>query len=108
MFQFPKSEHTTLPSVENWYTSTNILRLPPKAVFTRRRDRVGEDLQITGWIDDSGDRICEGISKYARGINPMVSVSYSNYNAGSQSNPIAYSGNKEASLPYKAFDNGAF
>lgn len=108
MFQFPKLEHTTLPSVENWYTNTNILKLPPKAVFTRRKDKVGDDLQITGWIDDSGNRICEGISKFARGINPMVSVSYSNYNAGTNSNPLSYSGKTEAKLPYKVMDNGAF
>lgn len=108
MFQLPKNEHTTLPSVENWYTNTNILKLPPKAVFTRRKDKVGEDLQITGWIDDSGDRICEGVSRFSRGVNPMVSVSYSNYNAGTNSNPLTYSAKTEASLPYKAFDNGAF
>ena len=108
MFQLPKLEHTTLPSVENWYTNTNILKLPPKAVFTRRKDKVGDDLQITGWIDDSGDRICEGISKYSRGINPMVSVSYSNYNAGTNGAPLTYSSKTEAKLPYKAMDNGAF
>jgi hypothetical protein len=108
MFQFPKLEHATLPSVENWYTNTNILKLPPKAVFTRRRDKVGDDLQITGWIDDSGDRICEGISKFSRGINPMVSVSYSNYNAGTNGQPLTYSNRTEAKLPYKAMDNGAF
>ena len=108
MFQFPKLEHTTLPSVENWYTNTNILKLPPQAVFTRRKDKVGDDLQITGWIDDSGNRICEGISKYSRGVNPMVSVSYSNYNAGSNGNPFVYSNKTEAKLPYKVMDNGAF
>jgi hypothetical protein len=108
MFQLPKLEHTTLPSVENWYTNTNILKLPPQAIFTRRKDKVGDDLQITGWIDDSGDRICEGISKYSRGINPMVSVSYSNYNAGTNGSPLTYSNKTEAKLPYKAMDNGAF
>jgi hypothetical protein len=108
MFQFPKRESVTLPSVENWSTNTNILKLPPQAVFTRRRDKVGDDLQITGWIEDSGDRICEGISKYARGVNPMVSVSYSNYNAGTNGNPLSYSGLTEAKLPYRIMDGGAF
>lgn len=108
MFQLPKNEHATLPSVENWYTNTNILKLPAKSIQTRRRDKVGDDLQITDWIDDSGDRVCEGISKFAKSINPMVSVSYGNYNAGSGGNPIAYSGKTQASLPRKAMDNGAF
>ena len=108
MFQFSKNEHLTLPSVENWNTNTNILKLPPQAVFTRRRDKVGDDLQITAWIDESGDRVCEGISKFARGINPMVSVSYSNYNAGTNGNPLTYSGKTEAKLPYRVMDNGAF
>jgi hypothetical protein len=108
MFQFPKREGVTLPSVESWNTDNNILKLPPQAVFTRRNDKVGDDLQITGWIDDSGDRICEGISKYARGVNPMVSVSYSNYNAGTNGNPLSYSGLTEAKLPYRIMDGGAF
>ncbi len=108
MFQLPKQEHVTLPSVENWYTNTNILKLPPKAVFTRRKDKVGEDLQITGWIDDSGDRACEGIMKYARGVNPMVSVSYSNRNAGTNANPLSYSKHSDGKLPYRIMDAGAF
>jgi hypothetical protein len=108
MIQLPKQERATLPSVENWYTNTNILKLPPQAVFTRRRDKVGENNQINEWVGDSGDRVCEGISKFARGINPMVSVSYTDYNGGMRGNPTSYSNSVQPSLPFKAMDNGAF
>jgi hypothetical protein len=50
--------------------------------------------------DESGDRIAEAISVYARGVNPMVAVSFDNYsnNAG-RSSP--FQNNKAVSLPYK-------
>ena len=70
--QYPKNQHITLPSVEQWGTNANILRDPPKAIFTRRIDKVGQNTDITELVDSSGDRACEGISLYARGVNPMV------------------------------------
>lgn len=108
--QYPKLTHVTLPSVEQWGQNMNILRDPPKSISTRRIDKVGENTDITDLIDDSGDRICEGISVYSRGINPMVSVSYDNFsnNAGMVGNPTATSGRTQAFLPYPAFENGAF
>lgn len=69
---------TTLPSVESWGTNMNILRDPTKSITTRRVDKVGDTNTITQSIDDSGDRFCESILTYARGVNPMVSVSYNN------------------------------
>ena len=68
----------TLPSVESWGTNMNILRDPPKSIMTRRIDKVGETSSITELIDGSGNRNCEAISLYARGINPFVSVDYGN------------------------------
>lgn len=68
----------TLPSVEGGFGTLNILRDPPKSIHTKYKPKVGETSDITLLVDSSGDRICEGINKYARGINPMVSVSYSN------------------------------
>lgn len=105
--QYPKTEHVTLPSVEQWGNNTNILRDPPKSITTRRIDKVFENIDITDLVDDSGDRICDGINVYARGVNPMVSVSYDNNsnNAGISS---ALSNRTQARLPYPAFEGGAF
>ena len=68
----------SLPSVESWGTNMNILRDPPKSIMTRRKDKVGETSSITEMIDASGDRAAEVIKVYPRGVNPSVSVSYSN------------------------------
>ena len=51
----------TLPSVSTWGTNMNILRDPPKSVYTRKIDRVGQTSSITEMIDESGDRACEAI-----------------------------------------------
>ena len=89
---------TTLPSVESWGTNMNILRDPPKSIHTRKIDKVGETSAITSKIDESGDRFCEAINYYARGQNPMVSVSYGQ---GQQSGSQAF-------LPYRIMRDGAF
>jgi|LauGreDrversion4_2_1035121.scaffolds.fasta_scaffold05204_4 hypothetical protein len=108
--QYPKTEHVTLPSVEEWGNNTNILRDPPKSITTRRIDKVGQNTDITQLLDDSGDRINEGISVYSRGINPMVSVSYSNVsnNAGISGNITSISNLTQARAPYPVFEGGAF
>jgi hypothetical protein len=106
----------TLPSVESWGTNMNILRDPPKSVTTRRINKVGDTSSITQMIDDSGNRACEAIQMYARGVNPCVSVSYNNYgnNGGGQTGnltgmnaPIAGTG-RQAKLPYTIMKDGAF
>ena len=86
----------SLPSVSNWGTNMNIVRDPPKSIMTRRIDKVGDNNDITKLIDASSDRTCEAISVYARGVNPMVSVSYNN------------SGGGQAYLPHRIMDKGAF
>jgi hypothetical protein len=110
MLQYPKNEHITLGSVENWGSNTNILKDPPKSIFTRRIDKVGQNTDITELIDDSADRVNEGIQVYSRGVNPMVSVSYNNQsnNAGISGNPTATSGRTQAFLPYTIMEGGAF
>jgi len=110
MLQYPKNEHITLGSVENWGTNMNILRDPPKSIFTRRVDKVGQNMDITELVDSSADRATEGIQVYARGVNPMVSVSYSNQsnNAGTSGNPTSTSGKTQAFLPYPIMNEGAF
>lgn len=103
----------TLPSVESWGTNMNIIRDPPKAIFTRRIDRVGQTSSITETIDDSSNRASEAIQVYARGVNPCVSVSYSNYgNNGGQGNSGHLTGigvyGRQAKLPYTVMKDGAF
>jgi len=119
--QYPKLTHTTLPSVDGFNGSLNILRDPPKSIFTKRIDKVGQNNDITNLIDDSGDRMNEGILVYSRGVNPMVAVSYDNNsnNAGSFTNKALGYGNTnsnqghingtfQAKLPYRVMDRGAF
>lgn len=91
------SPKVTLPSVEMWGTNMNILRDPPKSVYTRRIDKVSDTQQITLQEADSNDRRLENINVYARNVNPMVGVSYNNY--GNSTNKG--SGQKQATLPYK-------
>ena len=112
----------TLPSAEGWGGSMNILRDPPKSIHTRRIDKVGQTSDITAMVDDSGNRVCEGINVYARGVNPMVSVSYNNVgNNGGQgsgavygssnipgSNNMLAGGRSQAYLPYRVMRDGAF
>lgn len=99
-----------LPSIESWGTDMNILRDPPKSIMTRRINKVGETSDITSMIDDSGNRACESIREYALGVNPMVSVDYSNAgnNGGQRSGGITVGGQGAAYLPYGTAKDGAF
>jgi hypothetical protein len=104
------SGKATLPSVETWGTNMSLLRDPPKSIHTRRINKVGETSSITSMIDDSGNRVCEAISVYPRGVNNMVSVSYGQGggNGLMNGNTTNTSGNAMASLPYKIMNGGAF
>lgn len=88
----------TLPSVEGWSTSSNIIKDPPKSIHTRKVDKVGETSYLNTVLGESNDRFCEAINYYARGTNPMVSV---NYGQGQNSKTNAY-------LPYRVARDGAF
>ena len=92
----------TLPSVDSWGTNNNIQRDPPRSITTRRIDKVSDNNDITKMIDNS-DRSTEAILRFARGVNPSVSVSYSN-NGGSMQN----FGNQQAFLPYRINKDGDF
>jgi len=94
------SAKVTLPSVEMWGTNMNILKDPSKSVYTRRIDKVGDTQSILEAQDESGDRICEMINVYARGVNPMVSVSYDNFSNNSGGGNV-FGNQTNASLPYK-------
>jgi hypothetical protein len=92
----------TLPSVDSWGTNNNIQKDPPRSIKTRRIDKVSDNNDITKMIDNS-DRSSEAILRFSRGVNPSVSVSYSN-NGGSMQNY----GNQQAFLPYRINKDGDF
>src|SRR5690348_6621208 len=91
----------TLPSVDSGFGSMNILRDPPKSYYTRRIDKVGETSSITEMMDESSDRACEAILLYPRGVNPFVSVSYSNDSGAQRNGSLNATNNAQiAKLPY--------
>ena len=95
------SAKATLPSVEDWGTNLNILKDPTKSLYTQKKERVGDTLDILLAQEDSGDRIAECINLYPRGVNPMVGVSYNNYGSRQSSSTLStnHGGTK---LPYRA------
>lgn len=97
----------SLPSVDNWGSNLNILKDPPKSIHTRNKTLVGSNNEIIDEIGDSGNRIGEYINVYARGVNPFVSVSYSNNNTGLSGNGKV-SNQSQAKLPYRIMRDGAF
>jgi len=102
----------TLPSVETWGNNMNILKDPPKSLFTRKIDKVGETSSLTESIDQSSNRTCEAVQVYARGVNPFTSVSYTNQgnNGGQRSGGITSGINpgQSAKLPYTIMRDGSF
>lgn len=99
----------TLPSVEMGLGSMNVLRDPPKSITTRRIDKVGQTSSLLDLVDESDDRSCEYITKYPRGINPMVGVSYGGdgtNNGGQYSGQIVPTINRTAYPPYSLGVNG--
>jgi len=95
----------TLPAVNSWYTDSNIIKAPYQSVHTRKIDKVGETSFLNSMIDESNDRSCEAINYYARGQNPMVSVSYGEAGQNQLGGAI-HSG--ESFLPYRVVRDGAF
>src|SRR3989338_7586264 len=111
----------TLPSVEAWGNNFNVLRNPPASKYTRRVDKVGETSEIVQMVEEAGDRLApinEVILTYARGVNPMVSVDYSNSgnNGGQRAGGASTAGltygqqnsGKQSFLPYRVMRDGAF
>lgn len=95
------SRKVTLPSVESWGTNMNIMKDPNKGIFTKRKDKVGETQEVLLAQEDSGDRISECINVYARGVNPMVSVSYDNYGNNGGASSRSHFRKQGVKLPYK-------
>lgn len=116
MIQYPKNVHVTLPSVDGFLSNLNILRDPPKSIHTRYIEKVGVTSKITEQLAAESDRFCENILPFARGVNPMVDVSYTNYgtNGGQYRNQVGthqegmIQTQSQSSLPYKVMVGGAF
>jgi hypothetical protein len=100
-YQRPKWQSYTLPS---WERPT-ILREPPKSIHTKKKERV-EMGDVSYMIRNDSSRINEGISYLARGVNPMVDVSYSNY--GGNGAKLTTMATPTATNPYKIMKDGAF
>jgi hypothetical protein len=100
-YQRPKWQSYTLPS---WDRPT-ILREPPKSIHTKKKERV-EMGDVTYMIRNDDSRINESISYIARGVNPMVDVSYSNY--GGNGAKLTTMATPTATNPYKIIKDGAF
>lgn len=120
MIQYPRNKHLTLPSIEGAFSTMNILKDPPKAQYTRYVEKVFDTNRIMLDEAASMDRFCESIMPYARGVNPMVNVDYSN-NAANGGQTRALSGLHSANdvhvlsnapiaakLPYRIMRDGAF
>lgn len=100
MIQYPKKTSYTLDGREE----PHIFRDPPKSIHTRRRDNV-EIGDIMYQIEEDNSRINEGVNEFARGVNPMVAVSYSNHGNGATTTSL---NQNQASNPYKVAKDGAF
>ena len=99
------------PSVDSWGTNMNIIKDPPRSIHTRRKDRVGSTTLINQQIDEGNDRQWEAINVYARGVNPFVSVEYSNNGSNigrGNNNNIVTGGPVQAKLPNRIMKDGAF
>jgi hypothetical protein len=97
-----QNKNLTMPSVVSWGTNNNILKDPPRAITTRKKDKVGENMDIVNMQDESGDRITNFVQVYSRSLNPSVSVSYSNHGSnGGQKAGGNYLSGRTPSLPYK-------
>lgn len=95
------SRRATLPSVEMWSTNMNILRDPKAGIYTRRVDKVSDTQGVLLAQDNAGDRIAECINVYARGVNPMVSVSYDNNSNNAGLRGSLLNRNQGVKLPYR-------
>jgi len=89
----------TLPTADSWGQQMIITRDPPKSIHTRMKTRVGDTSSIAATLAKADDRFCDSINYYARGQNPMVSVSYGESNGSSSG---------QAYLPYRVARDGAF
>ena len=97
--QYPKWASFTMPE----RVQLHIYRDPPKAIHTRKKERIGDEV-INYNVRADESRISEAVMNYARGINPSVEVDYSGHGAGgSKTHSLSVN---QPSNPYKV--NKAF
>lgn len=96
----------TLPSVQGWGTNLNIMKDPPRGIFTRKKTRVGDDNRILDEIKGSGNRVAENIMVYQRGVNPFVEVDMGG--SGTQGGGLTSISKVQPKLPHRILNNGAF
>lgn len=100
-----ESKNLTLPSVQGWGGNLNIMKDPPKGIFTKKKIRVGDDNTILDQQKASGDRVAENVMVYARGVNPFVEVDMGNN--GTQGGRLTAISKVQPKLPHRIGD-GAF
>lgn len=99
--QYPKKFRSGVSPVSR--DEVHIFRDPPKAIHTRKKERIGDE-QI-GWnVRGDESRISEAVMNYAKGVNPMVEIDYSGHGAGGSR--THYLSTQSPSNPYKV--NSAF
>ena len=79
MITFPKKERGGV-GLGN-HEGVHIFRDPPKSIHTRKKERINEG-DVTYMTRENQDRVSDTIMQFARGVNPMVSVSYNSHGAG--------------------------
>jgi hypothetical protein len=79
MITFPKKERGGIGLGNQ--ESVHIFRDPPKSIHTRKKERINEG-DVTYMTRENQDRISDNIMQFARGVNPMVSVSYNTHGGG--------------------------
>ena len=68
----------TLVDTGGWGSDNSIVKDPPKSIHTRRKEKVFDTNKVMEEISQNRELIEENIQVYARGVNPFVSVNYSN------------------------------
>lgn len=90
----------TLPSWEQ----VHIMRDPHRSIHTRKHEPVNT-AEVMNDSRSNIDRVSENIQQFARGVNPMVSVSYSNHGNGASTNTIKTG---QSFNPYGVMKDGVF
>ena len=101
----------TLPSVVGGLGTTNVIKDPPKSITTRRIDKVGSNMDLLNYVQNTPNRLCDTILRFSRGTNPMTGITMTNNGGNAGGNFVQgrrTGSGVQASLPRKIMVNGAF